>query len=80
MASTDRDALLALFRSANGEHWYQNVNWGSDEDLSLWHGVEVNHEGRVIALGLQSNNLQGASVRMHRMYRTTAVVIPALKR
>lgn len=60
MASTDRSALLALFRSTGGaDAWHASTNWDTDAELSLWHGVGVNEEGRVVALWLDGNNLQG---------------------
>lgn len=58
--ATDRDrgALLALFGSTGGANWSEKDNWGTDADLSQWHGVLVN-EGRVVKLDLESNNLRG---------------------
>eukprot|EP00752_Nemacystus_decipiens_P017613 g15785.t1 len=58
-ASTEREILIALFRSAGGETWYRNDNWDTDAELSTWHGVKVNDRGRVVALLLAENNLQG---------------------
>lgn len=59
MASTDRAALVALFRSTNGAAWWFNNNWDVGAQLSTWHGVEVNREGRLVKLGLTGNSLQG---------------------
>ncbi|CAM9320287.1 unnamed protein product [Scytosiphon promiscuus] len=59
MTSTERDTLLALYRSAAGETWYRNDNWDTDADLSEWFGVEVNDQGYVVELSLFENNLQG---------------------
>ena len=59
MASSDRAALVALYRSTGGTRWKQNRNWDTDAGLSQWHGVQVNHEGRVVHLLLEDNNLQG---------------------
>lgn len=56
---TDRDALLALYNSAVGDKWLNNDNWGTDAELSRWHGVKANDEGRVVVLYLVHNNLQG---------------------
>ncbi|CAM9315788.1 unnamed protein product [Hapterophycus canaliculatus] len=50
MASTDRDALVILYRSTGGREWKQSTNWCTAEDLADWHGVEVNDEGRVVKL------------------------------
>lgn len=59
MASTDHAALAALFRSTNGAAWWFNNNWDTDAQLSTWHGVEVDHEDRLVKLGLTGNSLQG---------------------
>ncbi|CAM9657113.1 unnamed protein product [Ectocarpus sp. 13 AM-2016] len=59
MASTDRDALNDLFEETGGAGWATNLNWGTDAPLSEWHGVEVNEEGRVVKLVLDSNGLEG---------------------
>ena len=62
MSSSDRAVLLALYRSTRGTRWEQNHNWNKDAELSRWHGVYVNGEGRVVKLLLQYNNLQGMLV------------------
>ena len=59
MASADRDALLALYRSTDGPNWKYKGNWGTDAALSDWYGVYVNDEGRVVGLWLNGNNLRG---------------------
>ena len=59
MASTDRAALLALFRSTHGSGWKNSNNWNTTAPLSEWYGVYVDHEGRVVKLWLPDNNLQG---------------------
>lgn len=59
MASTDRDALVALFRSTGGANWKRKTNWETDAELSQWHGVEVNNQGRVVELSMVNNNLRG---------------------
>lgn len=56
---TDRDALVALFRSTDGAGWICKTSWDTEHDISQWHGVTVNNEGRVVKLDLGSNNLQG---------------------
>ncbi|CAN0100875.1 unnamed protein product, partial [Hapterophycus canaliculatus] len=68
MASTDRTALVAFFRSTGGGGgggegggWIDRTNWDTDADLSQWFGVKVNGEGRVVELSLSANNLQGAN-------------------
>lgn len=59
MASTDRHALLALYRSTGGAKWKRKDSWDTDVDLSQWHGVTVNDGGQVLKLILMDNNLQG---------------------
>ncbi|CAB1103811.1 unnamed protein product [Ectocarpus sp. CCAP 1310/34] len=59
MASTDRDALVALYNATEGGRWSTNRNWNTGAPLSQWHGVHVNDQGRVVALELAENNLQG---------------------
>ncbi|CAN0427000.1 unnamed protein product, partial [Ectocarpus fasciculatus] len=63
MASTDRAALLALFRSTRGSGWKKSNNWNTDAPLWRWHGVRVDGEGRVVKLLLNDNNLQGTIPR-----------------
>ena len=55
----EREALIALYNSTNGDNWTRNDNWGSDKPLSEWYGVETDQEGRVIKLSLEKNNLVG---------------------
>ena len=59
MASADRDALLALYRSTDGPNWNGKRNWETDAAVSDWYGVRVNDEGRVVRLSLDGNNLRG---------------------
>ncbi|CAN0401374.1 unnamed protein product [Pylaiella littoralis] len=59
MAQADREALGAFYNATGGPHWEQNENWNTDADLSEWHGIATNDEGRVVGLPLSSNNLQG---------------------
>eukprot|EP00752_Nemacystus_decipiens_P005720 g5177.t1 len=59
MGSTDRAALVALYEATGGPNWAQNENWNTDADLSQWHGIDVTGQGRVLKLGLRSNNLEG---------------------
>lgn len=59
MASTDRDALVGLFRATGGARWLNNTNSDTDWELSKWHGIEVDDEGRVVSLWLANNHLKG---------------------
>ena len=58
-AETDREALVALYSATNGENWFRSDNWLSDAPPGEWYGVVTNDDGRVIALGLNTNNLSG---------------------
>ena len=58
MSASDREALVALYRSTDGPQWENNDGWNTKDDISLWKGVEV-RGGRVVELDLSDNNLQG---------------------
>lgn len=55
----EREALIELYNSTNGDNWYNNTNWCSDKPLSEWYGISVTNEGRVRGLALYDNNLIG---------------------
>ena len=58
--ATDKAALAALYNATDGANsWTINTNWTSDEALSSWHGVTTNSDGRVTALVLNNNGLDG---------------------
>lgn len=67
MSLADRDALESLFQSTGGDSWNQNDNWCTGAALSDWFGVKVNSGGRVEALDLDDNALQGIQ-RLAGMY------------
>lgn len=54
---SDRQGLLALYHATRRPEWKNNGEWGTGTDISLWHGVTVNNESRVVRLDLMSNNL-----------------------
>jgi hypothetical protein len=56
---SDRLALEALFKSCGGAGWKHVSGWMTEVGLGDWHGVEVDAEGRVVLLTLNSNNLAG---------------------
>ena len=58
-ASTDRDALVALYEATDGDNWVNRENWLSDAPISEWHGVTIDDEGRVSELLLYENRLRG---------------------
>ena len=57
--TTDRGRLEALYDATGGADWINSENWLTDAPLSEWHGVSVNHQGAVIGLVLERNNLNG---------------------
>ena len=57
---TVRDALVALYNATEGREWDNRRNWLSDRPPGEWHGVTADDDGRVIALRLQNNNLNGS--------------------
>lgn len=73
MASVDRSTLLAFFRSTGGTKWKQSRNWNTNAELSQWHGVNVNEEGRVVKLVLDNNKLKGA---LNPSFRSSLGVVP----
>ena len=56
----DRAALIALYNATGGDNWKNKTNWLTDAPLDRWHGVDVDAFGRVIAIDLIGNGLQGA--------------------
>jgi Leucine-rich repeat (LRR) protein len=67
--STERQALIDLYNSTNGDSWTNNTNWRKPGDPTQfndpgtecsWYGVECNSTcTHVIAIELPSNNLNG---------------------
>ncbi|MFA7541946.1 MAG: CotH kinase family protein, partial [Lysobacterales bacterium] len=58
----ERDALLALYHDAAGEHWYVREGWGGPVGSECdWYGVVCSADRRrVEALDLSYNGLQGS--------------------
>lgn len=56
----ERDALIAIYNSLDGDNWTNNENWCSDKPISEWWGVHANTEGCVVAIYLNHNNLSGS--------------------
>ena len=52
-------ALIAFYRSANGDYWTNNSNWLSDAPLNTWYGVTTDENGRVTEVELPYNGLSG---------------------
>ena len=58
--ASDRAALVALYNATEGGSWTTRTNWLSARPLDEWHGVTTRSDGRVTALNLSSNHLNGA--------------------
>ncbi len=58
-ASTDRDALVALYEATDGDNWVNRLNWLSDAPLGTWYGVTTDDSGRIVELVLSFNGLIG---------------------
>ena len=57
--ASDRAVLVDLFNATNGREWSQSTGWLTDASLEEWHGVRTDLLGRVTALDLSNNSLQG---------------------
>ncbi len=55
----NREALVALYNSTDGDNWRRNDNWLSNKPIGEWFGVFTNERGRVIKLDLAENGLNG---------------------
>lgn len=56
----EREALIALYNSTDGDNWKNNENWCSDKPVGEWYGVETLYgNDRVNWLILADNNLCG---------------------
>ena len=58
-ASSDRDALVALYDATDGANWKNSENWLSDAPIGEWHGVTTDTKGRVTGISLSHNRLSG---------------------
>ena len=56
----DRAALVAFYDATGGPGWQVSTNWKTESPLREWHGVTTDPDGRVIALSLTRNELNGA--------------------
>jgi len=57
--SSERDALIALYNSTNGDDWTDNTNWnGPAGTEDTWYGVTVESD-HVTQINLSDNNLDG---------------------
>ncbi|MBR7027629.1 MAG: Ig-like domain-containing protein [Bacteroidales bacterium] len=56
----ERAAMEAFYKSNNGTFWRDHTNWLSDRPYNEWYGVDVNNDGRVVAIDLIDNNVKGS--------------------
>ena len=56
---TERELLEAIYQKTGGPAWRNNRNWLTDAPLGEWYGVDVDGQGRVVALRLSFNYLTG---------------------
>ena len=59
-ARRDRQALVNIYNSANGDDWSDNYLWLSDERIEDWGGVSINSDARVNGLYRNGQNLTGS--------------------
>ena len=52
-------ALVALYNATEGGSWTTRTNWLSDRPLDEWHGVTTDSDGRVTALDLSPQPVDG---------------------
>ena len=58
-AASDKAVLVALYEATDGANWTDSTSWLSDAPLEEWYGVSTDADGRVTALSLWSNGLNG---------------------
>lgn len=58
---TDRDVLMLLYNSLNGDNWEEDMkeNWGSELPLSEWEGIKADENDRVISLSISGDSVRG---------------------
>ena len=58
-ASSERDALAALYNATGGPDWKNSENWLSGEPLDDWYGIVADADGSVTGIYLGENGLDG---------------------
>jgi hypothetical protein len=54
------DGLLLIYKDYGGDDWFNNTGWLDDQILHCqWYGVSCNGAGKVSAIHLNGNNLNG---------------------
>lgn len=76
-----REALVALYKATDGDHWVNNTNWLSDKPIYEWYGVNNNEWGGVLKspyvvhLNLRENGLNGKLPEEFAALMNTAISI-----
>ena len=55
----ERAALIAFYEATGGPGWRANYKWLTDAPLGEWQGIDVDEEGRVTEIILESNLMAG---------------------
>ncbi|CAM9338887.1 unnamed protein product [Ectocarpus fasciculatus] len=58
----DREVLIALLRSTDGNSWRRKDNWDTNAELKTWYRVTVNDEGFVVQLHPSGNLLRAGTI------------------
>ena len=53
------ESLQNIYNGTEGEHWYNNTGWMTEQDQCDWYGITCDEEGYVIEINLSSNNMRG---------------------
>ena len=56
VSDKEKDALLAIYNSTQGENW--NTTWDLNQSVHTWYGVEV-RDNKVVGIEIPFNNLRG---------------------
>ncbi len=58
--AAEKDTLIALYNSTNGENWTTNTNWlTGDPCTNNWHGIDCDQSANIVRILLYNNNLFG---------------------
>ena len=52
-------AVATFFFSTGGISWTNNTKWKSGDPVCIWHGIDCDENGHVIAMQLANNSLAG---------------------
>jgi hypothetical protein len=53
----EREILIKLYDTCNGNNWKNNNNWNTFEPLNNWYGITTNNNGNIIKIDLNNNQL-----------------------